>query len=69
MLHLSNDPAVREQSIFISKEDGKGFLVREGVQFHLYISTAPCGDARIFAPHEREGVNAEKVEGSRVISV
>jgi double stranded RNA-specific editase B len=22
------------------------------VRFHLYINTAPCGDARIFSPHE-----------------
>lgn len=24
----------------------------DNVQFHLYISTSPCGDARIFSPHE-----------------
>ncbi|XP_012281442.1 double-stranded RNA-specific editase Adar isoform X2 [Orussus abietinus] len=30
----------------------KGFKVRPGIQFHLYINTAPCGDARIFSPHE-----------------
>ena len=22
------------------------------MRFHLYINTAPCGDARIFSPHE-----------------
>merc|ERR1712013_543176 len=22
------------------------------IRFHLYINTAPCGDARIFSPHE-----------------
>ena len=22
--------------------------VKNGIQFHLYISTAPCGDARVF---------------------
>ncbi len=26
--------------------------VQEFVRFHLYINTAPCGDARIFSPHE-----------------
>ncbi|XP_011298156.1 double-stranded RNA-specific editase Adar isoform X1 [Fopius arisanus] len=30
----------------------KGYRVRPGIQFHLYINTAPCGDARIFSPHE-----------------
>lgn len=29
-----------------------GYKVRDGIQFHLYINTAPCGDARIFSPHE-----------------
>ena len=31
-----------------------GYKVKENVRFHLYINTAPCGDARIFSPHERE---------------
>ncbi|RZC38737.1 double-stranded RNA-specific editase Adar [Asbolus verrucosus] len=41
-----------EKSIFTSREDGKGYRLREGLEFHLYINTAPCGDARIFSPHE-----------------
>ncbi|XP_043488604.1 double-stranded RNA-specific editase Adar-like [Polistes fuscatus] len=35
----------------------KGFRLKQGVQFHLYINTAPCGDATIFSPHEE---NMEK---------
>ncbi|XP_011858616.1 PREDICTED: double-stranded RNA-specific editase Adar-like [Vollenhovia emeryi] len=30
----------------------KGFKLKQGIEFHLYINTAPCGDARIFSPHE-----------------
>ncbi|XP_015434913.1 PREDICTED: double-stranded RNA-specific editase Adar isoform X2 [Dufourea novaeangliae] len=29
-----------------------GFKLKQGIRFHLYINTAPCGDARIFSPHE-----------------
>ena len=28
------------------------FHLQDEVRFHLYINTAPCGDARIFSPHE-----------------
>nr|XP_033800502.1 double-stranded RNA-specific editase 1 isoform X2 [Geotrypetes seraphini] len=41
----------QQKSIFIRSERG-GFKLKENVQFHLYISTSPCGDARIFSPHE-----------------
>lgn len=41
----------QQKSIFIKSERG-GFKLKENVQFHLYISTSPCGDARIFSPHE-----------------
>ncbi|XP_036093990.1 double-stranded RNA-specific editase 1 isoform X3 [Rousettus aegyptiacus] len=41
----------QKRSIFQKSERG-GFRLKESVQFHLYISTSPCGDARIFSPHE-----------------
>ena len=31
---------------------------QENIRFHLYINTAPCGDSRIFSPHE--AATAEK---------
>ena len=30
----------------------EGFCLKPGIAFHLYVSTSPCGDARIFSPHE-----------------
>uniref|UniRef100_A0AAR2KTN6 Adenosine deaminase RNA specific B1a n=1 Tax=Pygocentrus nattereri TaxID=42514 RepID=A0AAR2KTN6_PYGNA len=47
---LSN-PEDHARSIFRLCEPC-GYQLKEGVQFHLYISTSPCGDARIFSPHE-----------------
>ncbi|XP_051854245.1 double-stranded RNA-specific editase 1 [Antechinus flavipes] len=41
----------QQRSIFMKSQRG-GFKLKETVQFHLYISTSPCGDARIFSPHE-----------------
>lgn len=34
-----------------------GYKLRPEIRFHLYINTAPCGDARIFSPHEIEVEN------------
>jgi len=42
---------VSESSVIIKTEEG-GYMVKENIRFHLYINTAPCGDARIFSPHE-----------------
>ncbi|XP_053409004.1 double-stranded RNA-specific editase 1-like [Mercenaria mercenaria] len=46
----SNDPKQIEESVFEMCE--KGCKLKDDVKFHLYISTAPCGDSRIFSPHE-----------------
>uniref|UniRef100_A0A8B9I8Q3 Adenosine deaminase RNA specific B1 n=1 Tax=Anser brachyrhynchus TaxID=132585 RepID=A0A8B9I8Q3_9AVES len=58
-LYLSNKDD-QQKSIFIKSEQG-GFKLKENVQFHLYISTSPCGDARIFSPHEA----AQEDQGDR----
>ena len=39
------------KSIFVQKERQGKIQLRDGVKFHLYISTAPCGDAALFV-HE-----------------
>ena len=43
-----------DSSIFLPRPDGRGYKLRPEIRFHLYINTAPCGDARIFSPHEAE---------------
>uniref|UniRef100_A0A672H8X5 Adenosine deaminase RNA specific B2 (inactive) n=1 Tax=Salarias fasciatus TaxID=181472 RepID=A0A672H8X5_SALFA len=32
---------------------GGGFRLQDGVLFHMYISSSPCGDARLGCPYER----------------
>lgn len=50
-------------SIFVPKEGSTKLDVREGVSFHLYISTAPCGDGALFTP--REEPNSDLSEYSK----
>lgn len=42
------DSAQNKPSIFIADNNSK-FKLFENIQFHLYINTAPCGEARIFS--------------------
>ena len=63
-LQLHLDPAAAKDSVFQPRDDGKGFKLKDGIQFHLYISTSPCGDARIFSPHEKELEGGEDVGDS-----
>uniref|UniRef100_A0A6Q2Y4B0 Adenosine deaminase RNA specific B1a n=1 Tax=Esox lucius TaxID=8010 RepID=A0A6Q2Y4B0_ESOLU len=49
---LSNNREDHQKSIFMKCENKQGFRLKDNVLFHLYISTSPCGDARIFSPHE-----------------
>lgn len=45
--------ATSNESIFLRPIGGEElYKVRDDIKFHLYINTAPCGDARIFSPHE-----------------
>ena len=53
-LRLHLNPATKGESILSECPSG-GYQVKEEVKFHLYISTAPCGDSRIFSPHDRKG--------------
>ena len=40
-----------ERSIFVRLKEG-GYKLRENILFHLYVSTSPCGDARLNSPYE-----------------
>ncbi|GFG33071.1 hypothetical protein Cfor_12096 [Coptotermes formosanus] len=51
-LELHTNPETSAQSIFVPEPNNKGYQLKENIKFHLYINTAPCGDARIFSPHE-----------------
>ncbi|XP_030625114.1 double-stranded RNA-specific editase B2 [Chanos chanos] len=50
-LHLSQRKEDWEQSIFVRCKEG-GYRLRENILFHMYISTSPCGDARLNSPYE-----------------
>ncbi|XP_034029563.1 double-stranded RNA-specific editase 1-like [Thalassophryne amazonica] len=49
---LSNNEEEQQKSVFTRCENRYGFQLKQNIEFHLYISTSPCGDARIFSPHE-----------------
>ncbi|XP_067908006.1 double-stranded RNA-specific editase B2 [Heterodontus francisci] len=50
-LHLSKQPDDWERSIFAHQKEG-GYKLKESILFHLYISTPPCGDARLNSHRE-----------------
>ncbi|XP_053429023.1 double-stranded RNA-specific editase B2 isoform X1 [Nycticebus coucang] len=50
-LHLSKRREDAERSVFMRLKEG-GYRLRDSVLFHLYVSTSPCGDARLHSPYE-----------------
>lgn len=53
-----------DSSIFEKRQSTGKHVLKPGVSFHLYISTSPCGDARIFSPNE-ESVNQDDPHPNR----
>nr|XP_029711897.1 uncharacterized protein LOC115256898 isoform X2 [Aedes albopictus] len=50
-----------ESSIFVAPADESSlYKLKDGIHFHLYINTAPCGDARVFSPHENDNMDVDK---------
>ena len=43
--------------------DGATLRLKPGVTFHMYISTAPCGDGALFSPRDNEIYDAESGAG------
>ena len=37
-------------SIFQFEPSSGKYILKDGIHFHMYVSTAPCGDARVFMP-------------------
>uniref|UniRef100_A0AAV2L280 A to I editase domain-containing protein n=1 Tax=Knipowitschia caucasica TaxID=637954 RepID=A0AAV2L280_KNICA len=50
-LFLSKRVEDWEESIFTRHRESS-FRLKENVHFHMYISTSPCGDARVHSPYE-----------------
>lgn len=60
-LRLLFSEATKATSIFEECPDRPEYYqLKAGIEFHLYINTAPCGDARIFSPHDAENNNVDK---------
>jgi hypothetical protein len=54
-LDLHTKPETAKDSIFLKPTEKDGlYRLKDNIQIHLYINTAPCGDARVFSPHEND---------------
>ncbi|XP_026731673.1 double-stranded RNA-specific editase Adar [Trichoplusia ni] len=54
------DPSVPLEQSDVEPVAGGGFQLKRSRQVHLYVSTAPCGDGRIFSPHEHHHAEPDK---------
>ncbi|CAH2062487.1 unnamed protein product, partial [Iphiclides podalirius] len=60
MYATSSDPRRPLPDSDLEPLPGGGFQLRPDRQLHLYVSTAPCGDGRIFSPHEHTEAEPDK---------
>ncbi|TWW73067.1 Double-stranded RNA-specific editase B2 [Takifugu flavidus] len=57
---LLRDPAdCQEESIF-TPNTGGGCRLRDGVLFHMFVSSSPCGDARLNCPYESRAAHPSR---------
>lgn len=54
-----------KDSIFIRKRNVPKICLKDGVTFHLYISTAPCGDGALFSVREAGSVASTGIAMTR----
>ncbi|XP_022672342.1 double-stranded RNA-specific editase 1-like isoform X2 [Varroa jacobsoni] len=48
------DPGADKTNLILEPDIVSGkLMLKPGIQLHLFISTSPCGDGRIFAPNEK----------------
>lgn len=53
------DACNASKSIFEKADDSSGkFRLKSGVKFHLYVSTAPCGDGRVYSHTNGNGTDS-----------
>ncbi|KAK0049375.1 double-stranded RNA-specific editase 1 [Biomphalaria pfeifferi] len=55
----NKESSILEQSMLTGK-----LAIRPNVKFHLYISTAPCGDGALFSPRDVKSNNSPLIDGS-----
>jgi len=68
-LLTKDDEDERAKSIFQRSVDNEDFHeLKPGIEFHLFITTSPCGDARIFSLHENPAPSAASKEKKAVNS-
>ncbi|CAG2173809.1 unnamed protein product, partial [Oppiella nova] len=52
---VDNNFEDKPELIVERRVDGFGFRLKKHIKVNLFISTAPCGDSRVFSPKEEEG--------------
>ncbi|KIH47265.1 NADH-quinone oxidoreductase, chain I, partial [Ancylostoma duodenale] len=63
MLYTKN-PA---KSIFVKNAKTGKLALRKGLSFHMFVNTAPCGDARVYTLNDTTLVNASEAETNSLL--